>query len=295
MVTLMGHGHGAALANILIVSPVASGMLFYSNFSTLFSFHCIHSTYVAKMSEKCIYEKLLFFICSNMHRKRKLQCQGIKCKFVYTIFLIHFLWQMQWRKHIKKSMMMQYINICGWKLHRKKCKFVATIKTKLGGNWNFNYGTRKKNNSDSRLINKLHKSILWNSWDMIFNYVDFITSWTPFLCWERKKISSPQHHSGAGKRSVFRGFYKLIRWVWRRGFEPVGFLRFRTSIPEIKSLYNFLSLPLMKISSYSHSLKNFKDQKAKFKKFWVKELILVVIKWVLSYFRGSKNLFRFFG
>lgn len=26
MVTLMGHGHGAALANILIVSPVASGM-----------------------------------------------------------------------------------------------------------------------------------------------------------------------------------------------------------------------------------------------------------------------------
>lgn len=25
MVTLMGHGHGAALANILIVSPVASG------------------------------------------------------------------------------------------------------------------------------------------------------------------------------------------------------------------------------------------------------------------------------
>lgn len=40
MVTLMGHGHGAALANILIVSPVASGMLFYSNFSTLF-FHFI--------------------------------------------------------------------------------------------------------------------------------------------------------------------------------------------------------------------------------------------------------------
>lgn len=27
IVTLMGHGHGAALANILIVSPVASGML----------------------------------------------------------------------------------------------------------------------------------------------------------------------------------------------------------------------------------------------------------------------------
>lgn len=56
MVTLMGHGHGAALANILIVSPVASGMLFYSNFSTLFSssisLYCIHSTYVAKMSEK---------------------------------------------------------------------------------------------------------------------------------------------------------------------------------------------------------------------------------------------------
>jgi len=26
MVTLMGHGHGAALANILMVSPVASGM-----------------------------------------------------------------------------------------------------------------------------------------------------------------------------------------------------------------------------------------------------------------------------
>ena len=85
MVTLMGHGHGAALANILIVSPVASGMLFYSNFSTLFfsSFHCIVFTahMLQKMSErvrKCIYEKLLFFICSNMHRKRKLQCQGIK-------------------------------------------------------------------------------------------------------------------------------------------------------------------------------------------------------------------------
>ena len=31
MVTLMGHSHGAALANILIVSPVASGM--YCNFS----------------------------------------------------------------------------------------------------------------------------------------------------------------------------------------------------------------------------------------------------------------------
>lgn len=28
MVTLMGHGHGAALANILIVSPVASGLYY---------------------------------------------------------------------------------------------------------------------------------------------------------------------------------------------------------------------------------------------------------------------------
>jgi acetyl esterase/lipase len=28
-VTLMGHGHGAALANILIVSPVASGMYYF--------------------------------------------------------------------------------------------------------------------------------------------------------------------------------------------------------------------------------------------------------------------------
>jgi carboxylesterase type B len=31
MVTLMGHGHGAALANILIVSPVASGTYGYNS------------------------------------------------------------------------------------------------------------------------------------------------------------------------------------------------------------------------------------------------------------------------
>lgn len=66
MVTLMGHGHGAALANILIVSPVASG-------SYLLFLHDICSA-----TRNISHSLLLLCKCSPLREKQR------KRKFVYN-------------------------------------------------------------------------------------------------------------------------------------------------------------------------------------------------------------------
>jgi carboxylesterase type B len=79
MMTLMGHGHGAALANILIVSPVASGM--YRNAISRQPRCCCRSHGICcewSMNRKK-YEILpLLYAATCAEWRQKLPCQDIK-------------------------------------------------------------------------------------------------------------------------------------------------------------------------------------------------------------------------
>jgi hypothetical protein len=81
MVTLMGHGHGAALANILIVSPVASG--------SYYCIYCFCMTYV--LGRGTFFPRLLLgngtwkgyvnlytIFHNEMEREKRLKYQHIK-------------------------------------------------------------------------------------------------------------------------------------------------------------------------------------------------------------------------